>query len=216
MNKFMCKPKQILYRDLLTVAIRENGEALIPCVTDNIRSEYIQGMDDMNKFYSGNILIRKTVFDKLLQAQKILKRKHPSLILHITYGYRNLAVQSKKFQEQLIRIAKIRYWDDPLMLYEEVHKYVAVPSVAGHPTGGAVDVQIQSLDFGSTIYDFSSECNFFSTTISSEQKKNRILLRNIMMTVGFAPFDGEWWHFSYGDREWAYYYGKPFAYYAQL
>ncbi|MDR3125675.1 MAG: hypothetical protein LBU20_01195 [Candidatus Nomurabacteria bacterium] len=27
-----------------------------------------------------------------------------------------------------------------------------------------------------------------------------------MMSQGFAPYDGEWWHFSYGDREWAAWY----------
>lgn len=29
-----------------------------------------------------------------------------------------------------------------------------------------------------------------------------------MMLYGFAPYDGEWWHFSFGDKEWAFYYKK--------
>jgi D-alanyl-D-alanine dipeptidase len=37
-----------------------------------------------------------------------------------------------------------------------------------------------------------------------------------MTSVGFAPFDGEWWHFSYGDREWAYFYKKKNALYGQI
>jgi D-alanyl-D-alanine dipeptidase len=37
-----------------------------------------------------------------------------------------------------------------------------------------------------------------------------------MLGVGFAPFDGEWWHFSYGDKEWAAYYNKPNAVYEQI
>ncbi|QQR69366.1 MAG: hypothetical protein IPI58_01405 [Alphaproteobacteria bacterium] len=37
-----------------------------------------------------------------------------------------------------------------------------------------------------------------------------------MTSVGFAPFDGEWWHFSYGDREWAKYYGRSHAIYSQI
>jgi D-alanyl-D-alanine dipeptidase len=31
------------------------------------------------------------------------------------------------------------------------------------------------------------------------------------MRQGLAPFDGEWWHFSYGDREWAKYYEEEAA-----
>lgn len=36
-----------------------------------------------------------------------------------------------------------------------------------------------------------------------QQKENRFLLQDLMLLVGFAPYYGEWWHFSYGDREWA-------------
>ena len=43
-----------------------------------------------------------------------------------------------------------------------------------------------------------------------------VILRKIMLEVGFAPYDGEWWHFSYGDREWAYYYKKYKYLYPQV
>ena len=37
-----------------------------------------------------------------------------------------------------------------------------------------------------------------------------------MVAEGFAPFDGEWWHFSYGDREWAAFYGLSQTLYAHI
>lgn len=96
-----------------------------------------------------------------------------------------------------------------------MHEKIAVPEVAGHPTGGAVDVTIydmenqKELDFGSKIHDFSSDiCYTFYKNISDDEKENRMLLRRLMLNEGFAPYDGEWWHFSYGDREWAFYYKK--------
>lgn len=96
-----------------------------------------------------------------------------------------------------------------------MHEKIAVPEVAGHPTGGAVDVTIydmenqKELDFGSKIHDFSSDvCYTFYKNISDDEKENRMLLRHLMLNEGFAPYDGEWWHFSYGDREWAFYYKK--------
>jgi D-alanyl-D-alanine dipeptidase len=56
----------------------------------------------------------------------------------------------------------------------------------------------------------------FSPFISKEAWANRQLLRRVMIQAGFAPFDGEWWHFSYGDKEWARYYDKRAAMYDQL
>jgi D-alanyl-D-alanine dipeptidase len=37
-----------------------------------------------------------------------------------------------------------------------------------------------------------------------------------MMNEGFAPYDGEWWNFSYGDKEWACYYKKEMSLYNQV
>lgn len=36
-----------------------------------------------------------------------------------------------------------------------------------------------------------------------------------MVEAGFAAFSGEWWHFSYGDREWAAIWNKAAALYQQ-
>ncbi len=36
-----------------------------------------------------------------------------------------------------------------------------------------------------------------------------------MTAAEFAPFWGEWWHYSFGDCEWATYYEKPNAIYSQ-
>jgi len=108
-------------------------------------------------------------------------------------------------------------------LLEEVHKFIAVPSVAGHPTGGAVDVTLVDnktglpIDMGSAYCDFD-DINVYAKSpfISDEVKKNREILRKAMSSVGFAPFDGEWWHYSFGDREWAVYRGQSKYFYNQV
>ena len=96
-----------------------------------------------------------------------------------------------------------------------VHNFVAVPDIAGHPTGAAIDATLTTLDgdevnMGSAIADYSDE-DIIKTQadgLTSEQIKNRKLLHDAMVSEGFAPFYGEWWHFSYGDREWAGFYDK--------
>lgn len=79
------------------------------------------------------------------------------------------------------------------------HKFIAVPTVAGHPTGGAVDVTLvnkisgEVVDMGSKYCDFD-DINVYtkSPLVPDEIRNNRELLRKVMMSVGFAPFDGEW------------------------
>jgi D-alanyl-D-alanine dipeptidase len=98
-----------------------------------------------------------------------------------------------------------------------------VPEVAGHPTGGAVDVAATTpdgdvLDTGSTLADFDdlSRVPTFAPGLTGDQRSNRMLLHDAMVAAGFAPFYGEWWHFSYGDREWAAFYEQPAALYGPV
>ena len=108
-------------------------------------------------------------------------------------GYRSLKEQKRRFNEQLEIYKDV----------EQAHKFIAEPTVAGHPTGGAVDVYFEGMKI-----EFKN-CEY------NPQNKKQYKLRMLMMERGFAPFDGEWWHFSYGDKEWAVYYNKPNAIYEQ-
>ncbi len=212
----------IRYRDLITVPVADNGEPMVVLDPSVIASGYLPEMSDMMSILKNKIVVRASIVRMLENAQKRLKKTNKTHTLYVTYGYRSLEVQTAIFRDITSKIARERFFPDPSDLYEEVHRFIAVPTVAGHPTGGAVDVTIRDasdrrIDFGSTLYDFSSkDCYVYSGNISRQAQRNRLLLRRCMMAAGFAPFDGEWWHFSYGDREWAQYYKKPNALYAQL
>lgn len=211
----------VKYRDLVGITVQENGEpfVLLPTNSNQVIGQYLS-LKDMQAVFP-QVPIRLTVKKKLDQANTHLQKKYPYLQLIVSYGYRSSEIQNKYFFDQK---KKLEICGVPAeKIYEEVHRFVAVPSVAGHPTGGAVDVLIwdsdkrKFLDFGTTIFDFSSKDMYaLSPYISEETKTNRLLLRNILIEVGFAPFDGEWWHFSYGDKEWAYYYKQPNAIYEQM
>lgn len=213
-NKYkLLESKMVRFQDLIKVRTFDNNEPLVEIDFNSIQYGYLPKMSDMKLFLRNKILIRKKAYEKLKSAQKILKKIMPSYSLYVTYGYRSKEIQTKRFLKIL---SKNRFFfNNPLDLYEEIHRFVAVPTVAGHPTGGAIDITIINnntdlfLDFGTIQYDYKTKnCYVFSPFISETAKKNRLLLRNILLMVGFAPFDGEWWHFSYGDREWAYYYKK--------
>lgn len=209
------------YKNLAGVSVKENGEDFAALDRKEILFGYMPKSDDMKKVLNNKIIVRKTVYKLLKKAQKDLESKNPYLRLFVTYGYRDLSIQIKRFNE--VRKSLLVEKDSKVITDEDVHRFVAVPDVAGHPTGGAVDVVIQDvrdssfLDFGSTQYDYSTKkCYVFEKNIDAKQKENRMLLRKVMTESGFAPFDGEWWHFSYGDREWAFYYDKEFAIYDQM
>ena len=135
----------------------------------------------------------------------------------ITY-YRSHAVQTAKYNAVKEKL-KLNYSDEELN--KAVHRFIAAPDVAGHPTGGAIDVCVwdrnaSKIDMGTEVHTLEKGSYVLNPFISKAAWLNRQKLRIAMCAAGFAPFDGEWWHFSYGDREWAAYYNKPYAIYNQI
>ncbi len=43
-----------------------------------------------------------------------------------------------------------------------------------------------------------------SANISTEAQKNRKILSEALSEVGFVNYEPEWWHWSIGDRYWAF------------
>lgn len=213
--------RMVTYRDLITIPSVDDESPLVRLDPGIIPNGYLPELSAAAEL-GPRIIVRARVADLLLAAQRRLHQEHPGYRLWVAFGYRTLDFQTERFREQLSRIAAERFFADPQELYETVHRLIAVPTVAGHPTGGAVDVFITdamgtALPCGTPLYDFSSRRIYtFAPGIGKRERDNRLLLRRAMTAAGFAPFDGEWWHFSYGDREWAYYYRQPQACYAQL
>lgn len=214
----------VKYKDLLTINdynkdTNKEEFVLLPLSDDFVFGKYVKGMDIME--YGEQIPVRKTVYRKLINISKKLKQINRKYSLMVVYGYREMKKQEQYFY-RILEEEKDRF-DNEIELYEYIHEKVAVPSVSGHPTGGAVDIAIYNeetdriLDFGTEILDFSTnKCYYNNESISIEALKNRKLLRNLMLEEGFAPYDGEWWHFSFGDKEWAFYYKKDKALFNQI
>jgi D-alanyl-D-alanine dipeptidase len=178
---------------LQAIRYKDNGEALVPLDDAGINS----------------VLVRESVAQKLQNAQKHLTVHDPSMQLLVVEGYRTPSYQERYFLRELLFQQQKDTTGDFDLLLEKTHQFVALPTVAGHPTGGAIDLTIvcegKELDMGGKIADFLSpeKLPTFSPHISFEQTQNRLLLHDLMLKEGFAPFYGEWWHFSYGDPEWS-------------
>lgn len=173
----------------------------------------------MKSYTRTDIYVRKSVAKQLKIANGFLQSAMSGTKLQIVYGYRALEIQQSLYEEFYSKMKD--EFENEKELQEAIHRLVAVPEVSGHPTGGAIDVQIIGedripLNMGTKIWEFIKDSYTFSPFIRMPEWRNRQVLRRIMVLSGFAPFDGEWWHFSYGDREWAKYYNKPNAIYEQI
>lgn len=210
--------KFITYKDMSGRPVKDDGSKLVPIGEEFTGKIHI--LEDYRLYTGDHLFVREALIPMLVKAQAEVKAIHPDYDLEIYCGYRSLDIQKSNFE----RITKLELEADPTLegdeLKERAHRFSAAPDVAGHPTGGAVDVQIVTpegpIDFGTPIHSYAKDTYTLSPFISKKAWHNRQLLRACMLKVGFAPLDSEWWHFSYGDREWAAYFNKPHALFTQL
>ena len=213
------KPCFPILTDLRPINVKDNGEALVAIDPQKI---ICRPLKDMFPYTGDQIFVRASVREKLYQIQLSLQKNYPKMALVVYYGYRHPDIQ-KLYFEQMSKKLKINNDEDPTTFEERVNKFIAHPDVAGHPTGGAIDASLllngADVNMGCQIFDFDqpTKIQTFSEEISGEEFANRMILRNLFVEAGFSPFDGEWWHFSYGDREWAYNQpSKTIAHYGQV
>lgn len=166
------------------------------------------------------IRLRGGVINRLREAKKILNDM-PGCAgwnFKIWDGFRTLKTQTILYENYLNELrAKNPEWSDE-MLRDAVEIFVAPPSrnkelPAPHNTGGAVDLTIvdrdgDEIDMGTLFdeFDVKSYTNHFALSEDEKGKffhKNRMLLKDVLESVGFTNYHEEWWHFSYGDQNWA-------------
>lgn len=220
----LLEDKLVLYRDLVGVPVADCGEKMVALAQTDLA--FLPFDKRMEQYTGKDVYVREGLVQVLQKAQAALNKILPGHVLQVFYGYRHLEVQRNFYADvrsEAIERLGSRYGADfdEMMLKEIVHRFVAVPEVSGHPTGGAVDVCVldpdgHMIDMGTARHENSKDSYVFSPFIGKTAWDNRQKLRFAMMQAGFCPFDGEWWHFSYGDREWAFYYKKDRAIYAQI
>lgn len=204
-----------LAAELKTVKLGENGSPLVPLneLLSFVEVEYLK--EDMIP-YTGEIMyVRKELLGLISLAYMYLQEYLPYATFLIRYAYRHPDVQRLYYERRYQALRQEFPGMSEAELTELTHTQVAFPEVAGHPTGGAIDLTIQDvdgweLDMGTGIADYSDleKCFTYSTRITRVQARNRYILKEVMLRAGFINFEGEWWHFSYGDREWAFLSGK--------
>lgn len=209
---------------ILAINIQENHEELIDL---NTQTEIKIGPSPEIENNTDYTKMRKTVYEKLVSAQKLL----PKNIRFCLYeGYRSLDLQKFLFETRKKLVEKSHPNKNPKELFDEVIRMVSPVTnwdgsvnIPPHSTGAAVDVYLidengDSLDMGIHPKDWLLDVEGVlsrtnAVNISPEAKKNRKMMSEVLSQVGFVNYFTEYWHWSYGDRYWAYQLGKSHAIY---
>ena len=200
-----------------SVPIRESNDSLV-----NLGGyDFILQPSYFDQGFSADkrIFLRKTVADKLLKIQKLVKVYK----FKVWDGFRSREVQNniyKNFWEELK--SKNPEWDEERLKTETgifVTEAVNPSRVPSHATGGAVyltlvDVAGTELEMGTPFDHFGPESNphyFDDPSRSRIVSRNRKILRDLMVAEDFCVDTDEWWHFDYGNQKWAVQLNRPLA-----
>ena len=181
-----------------------------------------------NQYISGAInalVLRQTVAKKLQHAATLLP---DTLGLVVFDGWRPLCVQQALRDEIRQQIVAKHPKADEVWIEARLDEFVANPNrhdmCPPHLTGGSVDVSLfhratgEVLDMGSAF----DEAGHLSYTAALENetdarldaaRQHRRILVGAMVQAGFTNIPTEWWHFDFGNQNWAYFSGADRAIY---
>ena len=174
--------------------------------------------------------MRQTVYNRIVQAQNLLPT---GMRICLYECYRSLNLQTQLFMNRynIIRDHHPKWSEEQLFnettkLVSPIMNFDGSQNIPPHSTGGAIDIYLvdekgHPLDMGIHPKDWMdnedgtvSQTN--STLISKEAQTNRDTMNKALEAVGFINYPTEYWHWSYGDRYWAYQLGQPHAIYGPL
>lgn len=145
---------------------------------------------DLNKAYLHPIAAKS-----LIKAHKELKRRCPKCRFIVYDATRPMSVQQTMWNK---------------VKGTSKSKYVSNPANGGglHNYGMAVDISIlgnngKPISMGTKVDHLGYEAHIDQEKelvakgiITDQERKNRILLREVMVYGGFKPLKSEWWHFN--------------------
>ena len=200
---------------ILAVRIYDNNEPLIDLCSQTVIAYGLSPEIPDNTDYTK---VRKTIYEKLVAAQKLLL-KHLRFCLY--EGYLSLSLQKLLFNNHFSAIKKSHpQWSyeqifiETTKLVSPVHNMNGSKNIPPHSTGGAIDVYLidefdNIVDMGLPVKDWATDIDgtlsaTASLIISDEAKDHRAIMKESLSAVRSINYFAEYWHWSYGDRYWAY------------
>jgi D-alanyl-D-alanine dipeptidase len=167
-------------------------------------------------------LVRSSLAERLLAADAALPA---GIHLRVAEGHRTLTAQRAIIAAYAEQVQAAHPGVTGADLERLTSRFVAPVDVAPHVAGAAVDLTLvdvcgEELDLGTPI-DATPEqsegrCWFAAAGIGADARAHRELLREVLEVEGLVNYPTEWWHWSYGDRYWAWVTGAAHATYGPI
>ncbi|WP_073946094.1 M15 family metallopeptidase [Streptomyces kebangsaanensis] len=191
---------------IAAIPVADCGEPLI-----DVRLQESLAVDSRKTDRSGAFAhLREGVLTRLLKAQKLLP---DGIRLLFVEGYRPPALQRHYFEQYATELQAGNPGWSPAQVREATSRYVSPPEIAPHSAGAAVDLTLISadgreLDMGTRVNASPEEsggaCFTNAGNVDAGARANRRILGDALTAAGLVNYPTEWWHWSYGDRYWAF------------
>lgn len=188
------------------IPVRECGEPLV--TVDDPDVEFLASYRSLGlRGAASTLRLRATVVERLLAAVRSL----PSgFSIAVFDGHRSMETV-RHLRETALEAAG----DEAMIYTADPDSDEVIPP---HAAGAAVDLTLrfdgEVLLLGSDFDDFSDRAHTVGAEFGELGCRHlRRLLYWAMTDQGFVNFPFEWWHYSYGDQEWAGLTGAPGAIY---
>lgn len=176
--------------------VLESGEPLVPVPTGTAEAG------------TERPLVRSGVAARLAVAQLLLP---PGRRLRVVEGHRRPEDQRAIWERYAAEVAAAHPLADAAEQRRLTSRFVSPIEVAPHVAGAAVDVTLvdrlgRPVDLGTAIDatpEQSGGACFSDAVVGAAAREERRLLTLAMTGAGFVNYPTEWWHWSHGDRYWA-------------
>ncbi|NLB89609.1 MAG: M15 family metallopeptidase [Clostridiales bacterium] len=151
--------------------------------------------------YRANVLIGTiSLHEGLIKATKEAKKR--GYLFSVFDAYRpQKAVKALVHWATLPERGETKEQFYPTIKKEDLFSLGYIATKSAHSRGSAIDLTLvdrkgKPLNMGTTFDFMSPKSHFSSQEVGNEAVENRKILREIMETSGFLPYEKEWWHFS--------------------
>jgi D-alanyl-D-alanine dipeptidase len=198
---------------IASIPAHDNGEELVDLTTLGIA---YSGAPGAGRF------VRSTLGQRLQRAQECLPA---GVALLVREGHRSAEQQERIIAEYSLALLRDMPGLDEVSLNRLASRFVAPLAVAPHVAGAAVDLTLMDetgtplpmgTEIDATPEESDNACAFAAPNIPARARANRELLASVLEGQGLVNYPTEWWHWSYGDRYWAYATGAGSAIYGPL
>jgi D-alanyl-D-alanine dipeptidase len=195
--------------EITALPVADSGEPLVPVPADTAHPA------------GPRPLVRSGVAARLAVAQLLLP---PGRRLRVVEGHRRPEDQLGIWRRYAAEVARDHPMADAAEQRRLTSRFVSPIEVAPHVAGAAVDVTLvdrlgRSIDLGTAIDatpEQSGGACFTDAVVPPAAQEERRLLIAAMTGAGFVNYPTEWWHWSHGDRYWAWTVGARAAQYGPL